>query len=154
MLSTQGSIHPLAEAHLFAASRTQLLHETITPLLQTKGNIIIFDRYIHSSIAYQGIAGNLGVKTILDIHSTPPLNYLPHITFYLKIDLETSLKRQEQRNAKKDYFESKDKNYYERLIEGFDTCEEKFKTVKPINGKSDQETIFQELKRIISEELP
>ena len=106
MLGSQTKVSPLSEAHLFASSRCQLLTEKVLPLLNTEKNIVLYDRYLHSTIAYQGFGSDLGHKTIYNIHSMYPLNIIPHITFYLEIDIETSLERQELRNNKKDYFES------------------------------------------------
>ena len=63
------------------------------------------DRYIDSSIAYQGFARRLGAEKVIDIHKDYPLNTLPSVTFYLKISLETSMDRQHSRGQEKDYFE-------------------------------------------------
>ena len=81
ILDSDSPIHPLAEANLFAASRAQLLSEKVIPLLEKENQIIILDRFIDSSIAYQGIARNLGIDTILDLHKRYPLNLTPHCTF-------------------------------------------------------------------------
>ncbi|MCO4756046.1 MAG: dTMP kinase, partial [Bacteriovoracaceae bacterium] len=56
ILSSEENISPVAEACLMAASRAQLLEKRIVPLLETPGNIVIVDRYIDSSLAYQGSA--------------------------------------------------------------------------------------------------
>jgi dTMP kinase len=119
-------LHPLAEALLFAAARTQLLMEKILPIMnQTSGvnakpQAIICDRYIDSSLAYQGHARGLGVETILNLHRSFPLYYLPHLTFYLKISLGTSMKRLSLRGQKKDYFEKEKQDFFEKLIQGYD----------------------------------
>ena len=134
VLGSKNKIAPLSEAHLFAASRCQLLTEKVIPLNGQKGNIVIYDRYIHSSIAYQGFGSGLGHQTVLNIHSQYPLNIIPHLTLYLEIDLETSLDRQEVRNNKKDYFESKEKEFYQNVIDGFNWCKQNLPNFKTING--------------------
>ncbi len=126
ILSSKTPISPIAEAYLFAASRAQLLSEKIIPFLQEKNNIVILDRYFDSSVAYQGYARELGAEFIIDIHKVHPLNIWPQKTFYLKIDLETSHKRQKARGNAKDYFEKESMGFYQKLIEGYNYCANKF----------------------------
>ncbi len=127
VLNAKTELHPLAEAHLFASSRAQLLTEVTLKELAVPNTVVIYDRYLDSSIAYQGIARGLGVKEILDIHSIFPLTLVPHLTIYLKITPEVSEKRQKIRNAPKDYFESRGIKFYESLVEGYDLAAEMFK---------------------------
>jgi dTMP kinase len=126
ILETKTEITPLAEAHLFASSRAQLLSEVILKELATPNTIVICDRYIDSSLVYQGHSRGLGVAEVLNIHNAFPLNLVPHLTFYLRINVETSEKRQKLRNAPKDYFESKGPEFYKKLIVGYDLMAELF----------------------------
>ncbi len=126
ILETKTEITPLAEAHLFASSRAQLLTEVILKELSTPNTIIICDRYIDSSLVYQGHSRGLGVAEVLNIHNAFPLNLVPHLTFYLRINVETSEKRQKMRNAPKDYFESKGVDFYKKLVVGYDLIAELF----------------------------
>lgn len=126
ILETKTEITPLAEAHLFASSRAQLLSEVILKELSVPNTVVICDRYIDSSMAYQGHSRGLGIVNVLDIHNAFPLNLVPHLTFYLRIDVETSELRQKIRNAPKDYFESKGVEFYKKLIIGYDTVSELF----------------------------
>ena len=126
ILETKTEITPLAEAHLFASSRAQLLSEVILKELAVPNTIIICDRYIDSSLVYQGHSRGLGVAEVLSIHNAFPLNIVPHLTFYLRIDVETSEKRQKMRNAPKDYFEAKGIEFYKKLVVGYDLVAELF----------------------------
>lgn len=126
ILETKTEITPLAEAHLFASSRAQLLTEVIMKELAVANTVIICDRYIDSSLVYQGHARGLGVAEVLEIHKIFPLNLVPHLTFYLRIDVDTSEKRQKMRNAPKDYFESKGIEFYKKLVVGYDLMHELF----------------------------
>jgi dTMP kinase len=119
ILKSQTPLHPLAECHLFLASRAQLLEEKILPFLLTPGSVVIMDRYIDSTLAYQGKAGRLGYETILTLHQYDPLNLLPHRTYFLDIDLEVSMTRQQARGNVKDYFESQQVEFYQQLIDGY-----------------------------------
>lgn len=154
ILNSETPISPLAEAHLFASSRAQLLSEKILPFLEQQNSAVLLDRYIDSSLAYQGIARGLGLQTILDIHAHSPLNILPNRTFYLKIDLETSQKRQHARGNKKDYFEKENHDFYQKLIQGFDEASALFqKRIAVIDGKKTMPEIQAEIAKKISEIL-
>ena len=126
ILETKTEITPLAEAHLFASSRAQLLSEVILKELSVPNTVIICDRYLDSSLVYQGHSRGLGVAEILNIHNIFPLNLVPHLTFYLRINVDTSEKRQKMRNAPKDYFEAKGVEFYKKLIVGYDLVAELF----------------------------
>jgi dTMP kinase len=146
ILESDSPIHPLAEANLFAASRAQLLSQKVIPLLEQENQIVILDRFIDSSLAYQGEARQLGMETILDLHKRYPLNLTPHCTFYLKIDLQTSLARQKARGDEKDYFEKENNSFYQNLINGYNNASELFKErISVIDGVNDQETVFTQI---------
>jgi len=118
ILNSETPLHPLAECHLFLASRAQLLKEKILPFLLQPGSVVILDRYIDSTLAYQGKARRLGYQTVLTLHQFDPLNLLPHRTYFLDIELETSFERQKIRGNAKDYFESQKQEFYQNLIDG------------------------------------
>ena len=119
ILQSGTPLHPLAECHLFMASRAQLLKEKILPFLLAPGSVVILDRYIDSTLAYQGKARRLGYETILTLHQHDPLNLLPHRTYFLDISLETSMARQKARGQEKDYFEQEKNEFYQNLIDGY-----------------------------------
>ncbi len=119
ILGSVTPLHPLAECHLFLASRSQLLFEQILPFLLVPDSVVILDRYVDSTLAYQGFARGLGAETILTLHQHAPLNLLPHRTYFLDISLETSLERQKNRGQAKDYFESEKQEFYQKLIDGY-----------------------------------
>jgi len=81
-----------SETLLFAASRRQLLVEKIFPALDD-GKIVIMDRFIDSSLAYQGVGRNLGIEKIAQINDFVTGGLLPDITLFLDIDVETGLRR-------------------------------------------------------------
>lgn len=152
ILESETPLHPLSEALLFASSRTQLLSQMIIPKLKEEKNIVILDRYIDSSIAYQGFARGLGMNKVQEIHSSAPLNIFPDLTLYLKIDLETSMKRQDQRGNVKDYFEKENKAFYENLIDGYNECHKSFpQRIKAIDATKSQEVVTRSVLKIVEE---
>jgi dTMP kinase len=147
ILNSQSPIHPVAELHLFASSRAQLLHEVTLKELGVPNTVIIYDRYIDSTLAYQGSARKLGFEAILQSHTSFPLTLVPHITFYLKIPTDLSHDRQKMRNAPKDYFEKQGNDFYTALVEGYEKASELFpERIIQVNGHQEVEHVFQEIK--------
>lgn len=147
ILGSLNPIHPVAEMHLFASSRAQLLHEVTLQELGTPGTIVIYDRYIDSTLAYQGKGRDLGAQTVLQVHQAFPLNLMPHKTFYLKINPELSYQRQKVRNAPKDYFEKQGMEFYQKLVEGYDIATELFPNrIEVIDGTKGEEEVFEQIK--------
>ncbi len=153
ILESKSEIHPLAEANLFASARAQLLWEVVLKELENPGTIIIADRYLDSSLAYQGVGRGLGFGHILNLHSQFPLNLVPHLTFYIEIDVETSHGRQKLRNAPKDYFESQGDDFYTKLISGYNQALELFPNrIKRIDGTRKLDEIQSEI-RVMTDKL-
>lgn len=154
ILNAKTEVHPVAEAHLFASSRAQLLYETTLNELNRPGTVVICDRYIDSSIAYQGKAGGLGTETILQIHGHFPLTMVPHQTIYIDISLETSLERQRKRNSTKDYFESKDHDFYQLLIDGYREAHQLFpERILMIDGEQTEDDVYNEIQKAITQKI-
>jgi dTMP kinase len=150
ILNTTQKLHPLAEAHLFASSRVQLLNEVILKELSEPGTVVICDRYLDSSLAYQGHARGLGIGVILELHQNFPLHLVPHLTIYLRIDLPTSMKRQKMRNAPKDYFEAQGEDFYLALIEGYDRARDLFpERIKTIDASGSTDHVTNEVLKLV-----
>jgi dTMP kinase len=85
-------VTPWAEATLFAAARAQLVEEVIRPA-QERGADVVCDRYIDSSLAYQGIARGLGVDRVLELSLVATGGVLPDRTFLLVLPVEEAARR-------------------------------------------------------------
>lgn len=112
-------VSPITETLLFAASRSQLVDEIIKPALE-KGTVVISDRYLDSSYAYQGLGR--GLVTLVDqlenaLHHFP----VPDHTLFLDITLEESFKRILERSGSmdSDRFESAAIEFKKRVYEGY-----------------------------------
>lgn len=146
ILSSSTPLTPISEAYLFASSRAQLIQEKILPFLEKEKHIVILDRYIDSSMAYQGKARGLGAQTVLDIHTHSPLNIFPNKTFYLEIDMQTSMNRQAARGNEKDYFEKENQVFYKNLIQGYEDCAQSFpERIEKIDASQTIETVSKSL---------
>jgi dTMP kinase len=86
-------VSPWAEAALFAAARAELVARVIRPALD-RGADVICDRYVDSSLAYQGIARGLGVEQVLELNRPAIGGLLPDRTFLLLLDPELAGLRQ------------------------------------------------------------
>ncbi len=87
-----GEVSPWAEAALFAAARAQLVEQVIAPALE-RGADVISDRYLDSSLAYQGIARGLGLERVLELNLHAVRGLLPDRTYLLLIDPYESARR-------------------------------------------------------------
>jgi dTMP kinase len=76
---------PHAEALLFAAARAQLVAEVIRPALESE-RVVVSDRYLDSSLAYQGAARGLGVEEVARVNEWATESLVPDLTFLLEID--------------------------------------------------------------------
>src|SRR5206468_5764412 len=83
---------PWAEAALFAAARAELVERVIAPALQAGGDVVS-DRYIDSSLAYQGHARDLGIDEVYELNRVATRGLLPDVTFVLEVDPDTSARR-------------------------------------------------------------
>jgi dTMP kinase len=83
---------PWAEALLYAAARAELVAEVIEPAL-ARGADVLLDRYLDSSVVYQGIARGLGLDEVLELNLHAVGGLLPDRTFVLAIDADSSLER-------------------------------------------------------------
>ena len=82
----------ITEAIIYAASRAQHVREVIRPAIAA-GKVMFSDRFVDSSVAYQGGGRQLGVQKVLDINAPAVDGTMPMATVYLDVDHETSLKR-------------------------------------------------------------
>lgn len=150
ILQSEEKVAPMAEACLFASSRAQLLESKVLPFLSSKKKVVIVDRFLDSSLAYQGSARALGFETVLGIHQFAPLNTVPHLSFYLKIDLETSHKRQAERGNVKDYFEKETEKFYNLLIDGYDKASDIFKNrFETIDARESVESVREQIQKAV-----
>ncbi|MDF2856519.1 MAG: thymidylate kinase [Neobacillus sp.] len=86
------AMDPRTEALLYAAARRQHLIEKVKPALE-EGRIVLCDRFVDSSLAYQGHARGLGIDEVLTINQFAIERMMPHLTIYFDIEPEIGLNR-------------------------------------------------------------
>jgi dTMP kinase len=109
------NVAPWAEAALFAAARGQLVDEVIAPAL-ARGADVVCDRYIDSSLAYQGIARGLGVDRVLELNVNAISGILPDRTYLLVVDAQEAARR---RGDPGDRIEREEDGFRERVAEAY-----------------------------------
>jgi dTMP kinase len=92
LLDPEARIAPWAEALLYAAARAELVAEVIRPALE-RGATVIADRYLDSSLAYQGVARGLGVEEVLEVNLAATGRLLPDRTILLDLPREVAAGR-------------------------------------------------------------
>lgn len=122
LLLREGEVSPWAEAALFAAARAQLVDEVIAPALE-RGADVISDRYLDSSLAYQGLARGLGVDRVLELNLHAVRGLLPDRTFLLLVDPTESARRV---GAEGDRIEREDDGFRTRVDEAYRELAETF----------------------------
>ncbi len=135
---------PLCEAFLYASSRRQHLVEKVFPRLK-EGVIVICDRYIDSSLAYQGYARGLGVERVKAINEYATEGFYPDLTIYLDVRPEEGIRRimshtdtHEVNRMDKESIE-----FHKRVYQGYENLFEMFPDrIVRINGENDKETVF------------
>jgi dTMP kinase len=138
---------PEAEALIYAASRAQLVKKVIEPALDS-GSDVLCDRFIDSSLAYQGWARGLGYQNILDINKWFLGNNWPDLTILLDIDPCISIKRLK---GKKDRLENESLTFHTRVREGFIKAWQSFPDrIKIIDASKKPEEVFKDIVRQLS----
>ncbi|HKU66935.1 MAG TPA: dTMP kinase [Candidatus Baltobacteraceae bacterium] len=112
------AIGPLAELMLMNASRAQLVQDVIRPALQ-RGAVVLSDRYMHSSLAYQGYGRGLPQGVVRAVCDAATGRLMPDLVLLVDISYETSRARLSQRGAAHDRMESEDEAFHRRIREGY-----------------------------------
>ncbi len=107
-----------SEVLLFAAARNEHLKQKIIPALEAD-KFVICDRYIDSSLAYQGHAQGLGIDSVLSINEYVIGDNFPHITFWLDMDVDAALARINN-DREVNRFDKKAKQFHQDVREGYD----------------------------------
>lgn len=150
-------LDPMSEILLYAASRAQHVNGLIRPALES-GQVVISERFVHSSLAYQGYGLGRDLKLIKEINCLATGNLEPDLTFLLDSTPETSGERVQQRSkangSDSDRIEMRGLSFQEKVRVGFLKIAEEDQKILKINtnGKSIK-AVFMEMEKIISRKL-
>jgi dTMP kinase len=108
-----------AEALLYAAARAQLGHERVAPLL-ADGTTVVLDRYVDSSLAYQGAARGLGMNSVRAINDMATGGLVPDRTLLLRVHPATGRARQRERADTPDRLEREGEDFFATVAAAYD----------------------------------
>lgn len=128
------------EALLYAASRRQHLVEKVIPALEL-GKHVICDRFVDSSLAYQGYARGIGVDEVWHLNQFAIESHMPDVTIFVDCDPETGLLRTGKRGAK-DRLELAGNDFHQRVYDGYKSLIKKFpERIIVIDGTKTKEEV-------------
>lgn len=136
------------EALLYAAARAQHVEEKIKPLLEMD-NIVISDRYVFSSLAYQGFARGVGIDEVMKINEFAMNNIYPDLILFFDISPEVALSRKFQ-GREADRIENAGDEFHKKVYKGYYEIIKKYKNnVVIINANGAVEETFEQCKKVI-----
>ncbi|MGN1343873.1 MAG: dTMP kinase [Traorella sp.] len=140
------------EALLYAASRRQHLVEKVIPALK-EGKIVICDRFIDSSLAYQGYARHLGIDNVYTINQFAIEGHFPDITIFLNLNYEDGLKRIESRKFK-DRLDLETNTFHQEVSIGYQKVLEKYQyRMRVVDASLEVDQVVEESLKIVLETI-
>jgi dTMP kinase len=118
LLHRKGEVAPRAEALLFAADRAHHVATLVRPALE-RGEVVVTDRYLDSSVAYQGSGRDLGFEQVRDLSLFAVDGLLPHLTVLLDLDAENAAARRSNTGAEPDRLERAKTEFFETARQSY-----------------------------------
>lgn len=138
------AMDPITEALLFAAARRQHLVQKVLPALH-QGKVVLMDRYVDSSVAYQGYARGLGMAEVKQLNDFAIQGALPDITFWIDLDPAIGLARIAESGRNINRLDEETRQFHERVREGYRRIAQVDERVKKINGNQSPELILADI---------
>ena len=133
-----GALSLVAEAHLFAAARAELVRRVVLPALDG-GGWVVTDRFVDSSLAYQGVARGLGIDAVLEVNRDAVAGCLPDLSLVIDTPLAVTAER---RCAAPDRIEAEGPGFQERVADGHRQLAARFPDrVRLIPGEGDVDEV-------------
>lgn len=155
ILDTENTaMDPRTEALLYAAARRQHLIEKVKPALK-EGYIVLCDRFVDSSLAYQGYARKLGIDEVYSINSFAIEGMMPQLTLYFDIEPDLGLERIRKSNVREvNRLDLEDIHFHQSVREGYHILLEKFsERMSMINAAQPIERVLEEAYQKVREVL-
>ncbi|MDU4278402.1 MAG: dTMP kinase [Finegoldia magna] len=135
------------EALLYAASRAQHVEETILPALN-ENKIVLCDRFLISSLAYQGVGRDLGIENVRKINEFAINGVFPDFVLFFDVDPITTLKRKSSLDTA-DRLEKEGNNFHERVYNGYKEILNSEKNVEIIDATQSVEDVFSQCIKVL-----
>ena len=115
---------PVTEMLLYASARAQLISEVVGPALES-GKAVISDRFVDSSLVYQGMARGLGVENVYEVNLRAIGEYMPDVTFLLDLPAEVGIARKKDQKEL-DRMELESLEFHKAVAEGYRSLHTRF----------------------------
>ena len=119
LLAPELGMDPWTEAYLYAAARADLVRREILPRLEN-GGLVLCERFLDSSLAYQGAGRGLGVGAVRELNAWAVGDVMPDLTFYLRLSSEERARRARGFGASLDRIEKVGDDFMRRVEAGFE----------------------------------
>lgn len=140
------------ESLLFAASRAQLVEEKIRPALNS-GEIILCDRFVLSSLLYQGVGRGLGIDEVKAINDFATGDIKPDLTIFFNIDYKTALVRK-RANFSADRLENEDFDFHKKIFDAYLDIADRYKDqIKQVDATRSIDEVSADVLKIIKDLL-
>jgi dTMP kinase len=142
------------EALLYAAARRQHIAEKVVPALE-RGAVVICDRFVDSSLVYQGYARGLGIEAVWEINQFATEGCMPHLTLYLDVDPELGLARIESSGTREvNRLDLENLAFHQRVREGYDRVIGMFPDrIVKLDAAKDPQDLEEEAWRCVKQKL-
>ena len=142
------------EALLYAAARRQHLVERIIPALK-EGNVVLCDRFIDSSLAYQGYARGLGIDEVLSINEFAIGSFMPNLTLYLDLDPQIGLSRiRKNKGREVNRLDLEEISFHLKVREGYEEVIKRFPDrIVRVDANQELDKVLSDTKQILLEKL-
>lgn len=141
------------EALLYAASRRQHLVEKVIPALN-EGRLVICDRYLDSSLAYQGYARGIGIDAVMSINAFAIENTMPDLTLFLDLPPEEGLRRINSRKRESDRLDQEKETFHKKVYEGYQIVNRMFKDrIVRIDASKSPDEVADDILKVILKKL-
>lgn len=134
----------VTEALLYAASRAQHVFEKIKPALE-EGKVVICDRYVHSSIAYQGYGRQLGAERVMEINQHAIDGIMPDLSFFILLPTEKALERLMNSQRELDRLEVEEVDFFKRIEAGYNEIADTYDNIVKIDASKSVDEISEQI---------
>jgi len=144
-----GVMDARTEALLFAAARRQHLVEKVRPALD-QGKVVVFDRYVDSSLVYQGYVRGMGIEEVFDLNRFAIEGLLPDLTLYFDLSPQVGLARIQASGSREvNRLDLENLDFHERVREGYLKISQDNPRFVVVNAEQDIEGVLRDVKAIL-----
>jgi dTMP kinase len=151
LLNYDGQVASNCELFLYLADRSQHIETKIKPAL-SRGEVVLCDRHIDSTVAYQGFARGLDIENLINLNKIATEGLLPDLTVVFDVETDIAMQRVGQT---KDRLESEGFEFHKKLRFGYLELAKRFpERIKVINSNNAIDKVFEDTLKLINSYLP